>query len=101
MHSTTTRVHRDQDIVQGKLSATRAAPENEILRLRAQNDKAFPCCRPGDTPLQARLTEMMRAGKMSVCPSVVPAWMVRTTSMPSVTWPNAAKPWPSGLRIPP
>ena len=29
------------------------------------------------------------------------AWILRTTSMPDTTRPNAAKPWPSGLRAPP
>jgi peptidyl-prolyl cis-trans isomerase A (cyclophilin A) len=29
------------------------------------------------------------------------SWMARTTSMPRTTWPKAAKPWPSGLRLPP
>ena len=28
-------------------------------------------------------------------------WILRTTSMPETTRPNAAKPWPSGLRWPP
>ena len=29
------------------------------------------------------------------------AWIFRTTSIPEITRPNAAKPWPSGLRLPP
>lgn len=43
----------------------------------------------------------IRTAGSRACPLAGAALMVRTTSIPSITLPNAAKPWPSGFRFPP
>ena len=47
-----------------------------------------------------RLTRRIAIGGVSVSPFAGPIWIVRTTSMPRTTRPNAAKPCPSGWRAP-
>src|SRR5205085_11692823 len=49
-----------------------------------------------------RAADTMRIGGVRRWPSVFADWwMRRTTSMPLITRPNAAKPWPSGFLAPP
>ena len=57
-----------------------------------------------ERPLRHRPTRRalrIATGGVSACPCAGRRWIVRATSSPSTTRPNAAKPCPSGLRAPP
>jgi len=48
-----------------------------------------------------RSTFSITIGGFKVWPSWADIWIFLMTSIPRVTWPKAAKPWPSELRLPP
>ncbi len=48
-----------------------------------------------------RVMRAIATGGASACASACWAWILRTMSIPFVTRPNAANPWPSALRLPP